>query len=294
MHEHLFTVDPDVARNVDTGWDEDAEVERTVQRLTELQVAGIGTLVDLTVIGLGRDVRLMQRVAAQVPVHIVAATGLYTYHDVPMYFRYRSTDHMTDCFVRDIEDGIVETGVRAGILKCATDEAGVTDGVAKALRAVARAHLRTGVPISTHTHAATERGLDQLRIFAEEGVEPSRVVIGHSGDSTDLDYLQRLLDTGATLGMDRFGLDAILGFAERVATVAELCARGYAGQLVLSHDASCFADVLSEEMRQRANPNWHFQHITRDVLPALRVRGVTDEQLETMLVRNPRRILAGD
>jgi phosphotriesterase-related protein len=294
MHEHLFTVDPDVARNVDTGWDEDAEVERAVQRLTELQVAGIGTLVDLTVIGLGRDVPLMLRVATRAPLHIVAATGLYTFHDVPMYFRYRGTDHMADCFVRDIEDGIGDTGVRAGVLKCATDEAGVTEGVAKVLRAVARAHLRTGVPISTHTHAATERGLDQLRIFAEEGVEPSRVVIGHSGDSTDLDYLQRLLDTGATLGMDRFGLDAILGFAERVATVAELCARGYAGQLVLSHDASCFADVLSEEMRQRANPNWHFQHITRDVLPALRVRGVTDEQLETMLVRNPRRILAGD
>jgi phosphotriesterase-related protein len=294
MHEHLFTVDPDVARNVDTGWDEDAEVERAVQRLTELQVAGIGTLVDLTVIGLGRDVPLMLRVATRAPLHIVAATGLYTFHDVPMYFRYRGTDHMADCFVRDIDDGIGETGVRAGILKCATDEPGVTDGVAKVLRAVARAQLRTGVPISTHTHAASERGLDQLRIFVDEGVDPGRVVIGHSGDSTDLDYLQRLLDTGATLGMDRFGLDAILGFAERVATVAELCARGYAGQLVLSHDASCFADVLSEQMRQRANPNWHFGHITRDVLPALRERGVTDEQIETMLVRNPRRILAGE
>jgi phosphotriesterase-related protein len=292
MHEHLFTADPDVARNVDTGWDEDVEVERAIERLTELHAAGIGTLVDLTVIGLGRDVPLMLRVAQHVPVHVVAATGLYTYHDVPMYFRYRTTDYMADCFVRDIDYGIGETGVRAGILKCATDEPGVTEGVAKVLRAVARAHLRTGATISTHTHAATERGLDQLRIFAEEGVDPGRVVIGHSGDSTDLDYLQRLLDTGATLGMDRFGLDAILGFAERVSTVAELCARGYAGQLVLSHDASCFADVLSEEMRQRANPNWHFQHITSDVLPALRERGVTEEQLETMLVHNPRRILA--
>jgi phosphotriesterase-related protein len=236
----------------------------------------------------------MLRAAADSPVHVVAATGLYTFHDVPMYFRYRSTDHMADCFVRDIEEGIGDTGVRAGILKCATDEAGVTPGVAKVLRAVARAHLRTGAPISTHTHAATERGLDQLRIFAEEGVDPARVVIGHSGDSTDLDYLQRLLDTGATLGMDRFGVDAILGLDERVATVAELCARGYAGQLVLSHDAACFSDMFSPDMLRRAAPNWDFGHLTRDVLPALRERGVTDEQLETMLVRNPRRILAGE
>jgi phosphotriesterase-related protein len=293
MHEHLFVVDPDVARNVDTGWDPDVEVARAVERLTELQEAGIGTLVDLTVTGLGRDVPLMLRVAREVPVHIVAATGLYTFSDVPMYFRFRSTDHMADCFVRDINDGIGDTGVRAGVLKCATDEAGITPGVTKVLRAVARAHLRTGVPISTHTHAGTERGSDQLRVFVEEGVDPARVVIGHSGDSTDLDYLQRLLDTGATLGMDRFGLDAILGFDARVATVAALCARGYAPQLVLSHDASCFTDMFSPQMRQRANPNWHFQHITRDVLPALRGRGVTEEQIETMLMRNPRRILAG-
>jgi phosphotriesterase-related protein len=294
MHEHLFTVDPDVARNVETGWDADAGVLRVVERLAELHAAGISTLVDLTVIGLGRDVPLMLRAAGQAQVHVVAATGLYTFYEIPMYFRFRSTEHLVDYFVSEIEEGIGDTGVRAGILKCATDEAGVTDGVAKVLRAVARAHLRTGVPISTHTHAATERGLDQLRIFVEEGVDPRRVVIGHSGDSTDLDYLQRLLDTGATLGMDRFGLDGILGFAERVATVAELCARGYAGQLVLSHDASCATDVLPAETLQRTNPNWHFQHLTRDVLPALRERGVSAEQIETMLVRNPRRILAGD
>ena len=292
MHEHLFIVDPDVARNVDTGWDPDQGVARAAERLTELVADGIGTVVDLTVIGLGRDVPLMLRAASQAEVHVVAATGLYSFYEIPMYFRFRRTDHMADCFVRDIEEGIGETGVRAGILKCATDEAGVTDGVAKVLRAVSRAHLRTGMPISTHTHAATERGLDQLRVFAEEGVDPARVVIGHSGDTADLDYLQRILDTGATLGMDRFGLDAILGFAERVATVAELCARGYAGQLVLSHDASCYTDVLSAETLRRTSPNWHLRHITRDVLPALRERGVSAEQIDAMLVDNPRRILS--
>src|SRR4029077_19124371 len=111
---------------------------------------------------------------------------------------------MVDMFVKDIEEGIADTGGKAAILKCATDRPGVTPGVERVLRAVAQAHLRTGVPISTHTHAATERGLEQQRICAEEGVDLSRVVIGHSGDTTDLDYLEELIGNGSYIGMDRF------------------------------------------------------------------------------------------
>jgi phosphotriesterase-related protein len=136
-------------------------------------------------------------------------------------------------------------------LTCATDEAGVTPGVGKTLRAVARAHLRTGAPISTHTHSGTRRGLDQLKIFVEEGVDPTRVVIGHSGDSTDLDYLLAVADSGAYLGMDRFGIDALLWFDDRVATVARLCSLGRADQIVLSHDASCYIDYFVAAGHQR-------------------------------------------
>ena len=123
---------------------------------------------------------------------------------------------MTDMFVRDIEQGIADTGIKAGILKCATDEPGITPGVERVLRAVAQAHKRTGVPISTHTHAGLRRGLEQQRIFEEEGVDLSRVIIGHSGDSTDVGYLEELIAAGSYLGMDRFGIDVILPFEERV------------------------------------------------------------------------------
>src|SRR5437773_5391757 len=100
---------------------------------------------------------------------------------------------MTDMFVRDIEHGIADTGVKAAILKCATDEPGVTPGVERVLRAVAQAHRATGVPISTHTHALTRVGLEQQRIFREEGVDLTRVVIGHSGDTSDVGYLEELI-----------------------------------------------------------------------------------------------------
>ena len=197
---------------------------------------------------------------------------------------------MTDMFVKDIEEGIAGTGVKAAILKCATDEPGVTPGVERVLRAVAAAHRRTGVPISTHTHANTRRGLEQQRIFSEEGVDLTRVVIGHSGDTTDIAYLEELIAAGSYIGMDRFGIDVLLPFEDRVNTVAKLCERGHADKMVLSHDAACFNDMLPEAAIPVILPKWNFLHIHNDVIPALKQRGVTDEQIGTMLIDNPRKI----
>ncbi|PZO99686.1 MAG: phosphotriesterase-related protein, partial [Dermacoccus nishinomiyaensis] len=152
---------------------------------------------------------------------------------------------------------------------------------------------QSGAPITVHTHAASESGLVAQRVLAEEGADLSRVIIGHSGDSTDLDYLCRLADAGSYLGMDRFGLDVLLPFEERVDTVAELCRRGYTERVVLAHDASCSIDWFPAEARKAAVPNWNYRHISEDVLPALRERGVEDAQITTMLVDNPRRHFGG-
>jgi phosphotriesterase-related protein len=146
------------------------------------------------------------------------------------------------------------------------------------------------VPITTHTHAASRQGLAQQRILAEEGVDLSRVVIGHCGDTTDLDYLEELAAAGSWLGMDRFGLDNLLPLEARVRTVAAMCERGHAGRMVLSQDANCFIDWLPQELVSTALPNWHYLHLLKDVVPTLQRVGVTDEQVQTMLVDNPRRI----
>ena len=298
MHEHVFVLSPEIIANYPEGWgDEAAREADAVEKLNALKAVGVDTIVDPTVIGLGRYIPRIQRVAAQTDLQIVVATGVYTYNDVPMYFHFTGPgtgmggpETMTDLFVRDITEGIAGTGVKAAILKCATDEPGVTPGVERVLRAVAQAHVRTGVPITTHTHAGTRRGLEQQRIFAEEGVDLTRVIIGHSGDTTDLDYLEELIAAGSYLGMDRFGLDFLLSFSDRVDTVARMCERGHADKMVLSHDASCFIDWLPEEAVPVVLPNWHYLHIHHDVLPALRQRGVTEEQITTMLVDNPRAI----
>jgi phosphotriesterase-related protein len=117
------------------------------------------------------------------------------------------------------------------------------------------------------------------------------VIIGHSGDSTDLDYLEELTANGSYLGMDRFGIDTILPMEQRVETVARMCERGHAPKLVLSHDYSSFIDWFPEQDVPLRLPNWHYLHISKDVIPALKRRGVTEEQIRTMLVDNPKLIL---
>ena len=300
MHEHVFIMSTEIMENYPEGWGDGARREAdAIARLDELKSRGVDTIVDLTVVGLGRYIPRIARIAAATELNIVVATGLYTFNDLPMSFHYLGPgaplggpEIMIEMFVRDIESGIADTGIKAAILKCATDEPGVTPGVERVLRAVAGAHRQTGVPISTHTHAGTKRGLEQQRIFAEEGVDLSRVVIGHSGDTTDIAYLEELIAGGSYIGMDRFGVDVYLPFEDRVDTVATMCERGHADRMVLSHDASCYFDALPEATLPVALPNWHYLHIHNDVIPALKERGVTDEQLTTMLVDNPRAIFS--
>jgi phosphotriesterase-related protein len=295
MHEHIFIIDTDVWLNYPSEWDsEEKQIANAVTRLNDLKSRGVDSIVDLTVVGLGRFIPRIAKVAQKTQLNIIFATGIYTYRDAPFFFRLRvpppgKVDIMTEMFVTDIEKGVGDTGLRAGILKCATDEYGVTKDIERILRAVARAHRQTGVPISTHTHAHGKVGLDQQRIFREEGVDLGRVVIGHCGDSTDLDYLEQLIGAGSYIGMDRFGVDTILPFEDRVNTVAQMCKRGHAKNMVLSHDTNCFFHWLPRDQVAAALPRWSYKHIHDDVIPALKQKGVSDEQIHTMLVENPRK-----
>ncbi len=301
MHEHIFVLTADVQQNYPDEWgDEEARVADAVQKLTALSEQGVRTIVDPTVVGLGRYIPRIQRVAEQVPdLNIIVATGCYTYDDVPFFFRYRGPalneavgtevpDPMVDMFVRDITEGIAGTGVRAGLLKCAIDSQGMTSGVERIMRAVAKTHLRTGTPITVHTHPGSKSGLEVKRVLCdEEGVDPRRVVLGHSGDTTDADHLSELAEAGFVLGMDRFGINLDTTFEARADIVVEMCRRGFAESMVLAHDAACYIDWIAPEVMAFL-PQWHYLHIEQDVLPYLRANGVTDKQINTMLVDNPR------
>jgi phosphotriesterase-related protein len=288
MHEHIVTRSPGVQENWPHLWDRPGIVALAERKLTDLHARGIRSLVDLTTVDLGRDITLIAEVARRAPVHVIVATGVWW---MPQrYFSAHGVDAVADLFIRDIREGIGASGIKAAIIKCATDTAGVTPVIENILRASARAQKATGVPISTHTWAAGRVGETQQAIFAQEGVDLRRVIIGHSGDSEDLKYLRGLMERGSTIGMDRFGLDNFLPTDKRVDVLARLCAEGYAGKMVLSHDANCWTDMLSEDAKRRTRPRWHYTHISDDILPALRKAGVTEDQIEQMLVRNPRAI----
>ena len=289
MHEHIMVQTPGVKENFPI-FDRKAEIASAVQKLKDVQARGVSTLLDLTVAD-WRDIPFVKEVVKGSGMQVIVATGIYW--EVPHYFRAqfgRPIEFIADLFARDIEDGIMDTGVKAGIIKCATDEPGVTKDVERILRASAQAHRRTGVPISTHTHAASEVGLKQQDIFESEGVDLSRCVIGHSGDSEDVAYLRKICDRGSYIGMDRFGVDIFLETPQRVATIARMCELGYAEKMVVSHDVSCYFDWVDPKRRAELLPNWHFNHIPDDVLPALRAAGVAEDQIMMMTVENPRRI----
>ncbi|HMD94495.1 MAG TPA: phosphotriesterase-related protein [Trebonia sp.] len=295
MHEHVFVLTAEVQQNYPEEWgDEDARVADAVRRLGELPKHGIDTIVDVTAIGQGRNVPRVARIARQVPeLNIVVATGIYTFDEVPLFFTRRPPEAMADFFVRDITEGIADTGVKAGMLKCAVDQKGLTGGVEQVLRSVARAHVRTGTPVTIHTHAAGQHGPAILEVLKQEGANLDRVVLGHSGDAVeDPGYLERMAGAGLTLGMDRFGIDHFAPFEARAALVVELCRRGLADRMVLSHDTCCYIDWFAPGSLDDLK-HWHYLHVSQDVLPYLRDHGVSEDDIDTMLVRNPARILAG-
>ena len=299
MHEHVFVLSTEHMQNYGLGdwWHEEARVADAIGKLNSLHAKGINTIVDPTVWGLGRYIPRIQRIAAETPVTIIVATGLYVYQELPHQYAYRGPGLLIDIpdplvtdFVRDLTEGIADTGVKAAFLKCCVETAEVTPGVERIVRAVARAHGQTGAPITVHTSGAEQSGRTAVKILKEEGADLGKVVIGHAGDSNDLGYLTELAEQGVLLGMDRFGLDLFNPTAERVTTIAALAARGYAGSMVLAHDANCFIDwfgAAHDQLRPVATPNWHYEHISDDVLPALLAAGVTQDQIDPMMVENP-------
>ena len=292
VHEHIRTINEEVRAQ----WphlDDGRDVERGVALVDAVKPHGVETIVDPAVMDLGRSAQLVLDVGERTGMRFVLATGIYGEHYtfLPHFFQSRDEDFMAGCFVHDLEHGIQGTPVKAGFLKCAADQPGITPDVEKVHRAIARASLRTGAPIMAHSHPATRTGLEQMRIFTEEGVDPAKVQVAHTGDTDDLDYIEELLATGCYIGLDRFGLEIILPDERRVATAAELCRRGHSGRMMLGQDSVATFDWFPPEMVEQMAPNWRLPHLFTTVIPNLLEAGVTQEQADEMIEAVPQRWL---
>ena len=299
VHEHVRFRDEAVAEQWPGQYDQEEEMNAALEAVRAAADHGVQTIFEPTAMFGGRDVRFMQQVSEQTGVNIVACTGIYTYDYLPHYFENRDVDAMADLFVADIEQGIQGTDAKAAFLKCAADAPGVTEHVEKVHRAVARASIRTSVPIMAHSRPASQTGPRQVEIFEEEGVELSRVQIAHTGDTDDLDYIERLLDKGVFIGMDRYGLDMFLPTDKRNATIAELLRRGYADRMHISQDFCATIDWFPPEGEEMllsqglVREDWSMVLVFDEVLPALREDGFTDDHFQTIFVDNARRWMAG-
>ena len=253
---------------------------------------GIRTIIDPTAPGLGRCIPRIQRINEEVDLNIVVATGVYAFLELPNFLHYRSAEAIAELFVREIREGIDDTGVKAAFLKCAVEEHGLVGDIPKILDAVAMAAQRDG----RAGHGAHERerldGDDRPR-----SADLERVSIRPGSSSpmrataTTSTYLRTIGDTGATLGFDRFNIPHFNPDADRIRTLLVLLEEGYGDRIHLSHDAACFMDFMV------GDPNFagerpDYLHISSKVLPALREHGVTDAQIDELTIDNPRRFLA--
>ncbi len=296
MHEHVFILDPGALASFGTiagasYWDEEAGVAEAITKLGQLREAGIRTIVDPTAYGLGRNIPRIQRVNAAVELNILVATGIYAFVELPGFLGYRTDDRIVALFVQEIVAGIGDTGVKAAFLKCAVDQHGLIGDVPRILSLVAAAAVETGAPVMVHTHGVAQTGIPALEALTSAGVDPRRVVVAHAGDSNDLDYLRAIADTGASLGCDRFNIEHFNPDADRIRTLAALVADGYTDRIHLGHDAATFHDfMIGNPLFEDEHPD--YLHISTKILPRLLEAGVTQAQIDEMLVENPRRFFA--
>jgi phosphotriesterase-related protein len=293
MHEHIVILQPEALQNYGhvwgaSYWDEDVRVADAIEKLSAVRAAGIRTLVDPTAPGLGRYIPRIQRINAAVDLNVIVASGVYTFLELPNFLADRGVEVLAELFVREIREGIDDTSVKAAFLKCAVEQHGLIGDVPKVLAAVAAAAVETGVPVMVHTNAPARTGLPALEALTGAGVDPTRIVIAHAGDSNDLGYLRAIADTGAWLGFDRFNIEHFNPDARRVETLVALVAEGYADRIHLSHDAACFYDFMVGDPAF-ADERPDYLHISKKILPVLREAGVTEEQIDLMMVESPRR-----
>lgn len=295
-HEHVLTASAGIQQTYPEFIDRQGTIEAGVTQLRQVYAEGVRTMVDVTTMDLGRDIRLLEEVSRRSGVQIIAATGIW--RDIPRVFWGATPDMIAPLFIREIQEGIEGTGIKAGVIKVANDMGGVTPEGESILRAAARAHKATGVPISTHTWAPERVGEQQVAIFEDEGVDLNRVYVGHSNDTTDTEYLLGLLRRGVWLGLDRYPGGRMPGtpnWEQRTETAKRLLDAGFGERIMISHDWSVSILIVNRQMQaQRAqyNPDGYL-FVTRRVVTRLKELGATDRDIENIFVNNPRRFFEG-
>jgi len=287
-HEHLLVQPPGLAQQYPWLYEREPLLDRIVMELREAAAAGVGTIIDVTTPDLGRDAGLFAEASRRANVPVVLASGIWV--DVARWASRATADDLAAIFTREIEVGIGDSGVRAGVIKVANnDPPGIGAVEERVLRGAARAALRTGVPVTTHT-GPYGVGREQLRIFEAEGLPAHLVAIGHAFTG-DVAYLREVVTSGAYLSVDHFRWRADEE-APVIEALARLCAEGFAARIMLGHDhVAAWPGPGLQEVRRE--PSW-WTEVPTGVRQRLAASGVAERDIRAMLVDAPAAFLAGE
>jgi len=288
MHEHIIVA----AAGVYTDYPEllgPDFMENAVKKLKDTREGGVNTILDATTLDLGRDINLIAETSRQSGMNVIACTGWWL--DYPRFFTGVTADQLAKVFIREVTQGIGGTDIKAGILKSASDIPGVTPEGEIVLRAIARAHKETNLPIMLHSYSPGRVGLQQLAVMKDEGVAMNRIKMDHSNDTTDVEYLTMLLDQGCYLGLDRYpGMNT--SPMARTKTMKALIDAGFADRLCPSHDHSAISidadnPMMTKEERLERNPHG-WLYMKNVVFEWLREMGVSEDVIGGLCVNGPR------
>jgi len=302
MHEHIQYGYAGWYAHTNKRQDKKKALAISLKAMEDIKACGVKTYVDATPGDSGRDPGFLKEISEKSGINIVCSTGLYTdCQGGSPYFKFQAlltdgVELLAELFIKEIVEGIGDTGIKAGVIKVATGLGAITDYEKMVLQAAARASKKTGVPIISHTEAGT-MGPEQVDILVSEGANPKKLSIGHAGGSADLKYHCKILDKGVNLAFDRLGLDAELWSAGpdkfRKGSIVGLISMGYANQLIFSHDVVLNwlgGDVL---LPKEIVGNWYPTHLFKNIIPDLKKAGVTDAHINTIMVENPRKMFEG-
>lgn len=293
IHEHVFGALPGFELDARDNLDEDDAVKKSVAALRAVREFGVQTVVDATPLNWYRRPDLLKRISEESEVFIVASTGLYTEHmGWPFHIKLLKEDELAEIFTIELEKGMLHGSIRAGIIKLATGQEEVSKYERRAIVGAVMAQQTTGAGIITHTEGPSG-GLHQLDVFEEAGADLGRVMIGHLDNSAETEYHAAIAKRGAFVGFDRIGHYRLMPHDKRLISVLAMIEAGYASQVLLSHDAVVYSKGAWFVTEER--PHWQEYGLTfifRELLPKLEEHGVASQVLDSILVDNPRRVLA--
>lgn len=298
VHEHFIFGYPGFRGDVTLGgFKEESALEEAINIARYIQSFGVKTVVDPTPNECGRNPEFLKKVSEATGLQIICATGYYYEGEgATPYFKFRQAlgtaeAEIYQMFKKELTEGIAGTGILPGVIKLASSKDEITEYEKMFFRAGARVQQETGAVILTHTQEGT-MGPEQVRLLIEHGADPGKIIIGHMCGNTDPEYHKQVLDQGVRIGLDRFGIQGMVGAPfdhERVQTLLALLTEGYEDQILLSHDTVNIwlgRPPVMPEQAAKIMENWHPGHIFNNILPQLRENGVSETQIDKMLGGN--------